>query len=154
MDPISYRSGPEARMGGLDITISLSPSEAKALGTEAGMLADWFHTALWAMSILRSGYNPATERHVAGPDAWYTAINDLDHRLIPRLEGVRDAAVRAHDASGGSVGHLALAMDVPRSTAQYRRDVLRRTATGVWENWAVFGGPADKGRPAEDELGD
>lgn len=155
MDPISYAHGDDARMGGVDITISLTPSQAKALGGEAGTMADWFHTGLWAMALLRSGRNAQGEPYIAGPNDWYTAINDLDHRLIPRLEGVRDAVVRAHAQGGGSVGDLALAMDVARSTAQYRREALLKSMTSTWENWAVDGGPEDKGRPRDDdnELG-
>ncbi|MDX2843249.1 hypothetical protein PV377_30610 [Streptomyces ipomoeae] len=150
MDPISFVPASQSRMGGGDIVISLTPSQSKALGMEAGTLADWFHTALWAMAMLRSGRNSAGEPYTPKPDDWYTAINDLDHRLIPRLEGIRDAVVRAHDDSGGSIGNLALAMDVARSTAQHRRDVLQTSFPSVWEKWAKDGGPEDKGRPERD----
>ncbi|MFB8384960.1 hypothetical protein [Streptomyces rubiginosohelvolus] len=146
MDPISYTHGDDARMNGLDITISLTPAQAKAIGGEAGTMADWFHSALWAMAMLRTGRNSAGEPYFAGPNDWYTPINDLDHRLIPRLEGIRDAVVRAHARSGGTVQDLALAMDVPRSTAQHRREVLTRATPSGWESWAEDGGPEDKGR--------
>jgi hypothetical protein len=150
MDPISYRTGDDAQQGGVDITISLTAAEADAVGGEAGVMADWFHSALWALAILRSGHVPATPdaAHAdarvdrpAGPGDWYTVINDLDHRLLPRLEGIRDAAVRAHADSRGSVGDLALAMHVARSTAQYRREVLQRSQPSTWEDWASNGGP-------------
>lgn len=150
MDPISFVPAAESRLGGGDIVISLTPEESKALGSEAGVLADWFHSALWAIAILRNGYVAGTPNalhadartnHPAGPGDWYTVIGDLDHRLLPRLEGVRDAAVRAHAASGGSVGDLGLAMDVARSTAQYRREVLQRSTPSTWETWAKSGGP-------------
>ncbi|MFD0441299.1 hypothetical protein [Streptomyces chartreusis] len=145
-DPIGFTYGDEARMGGVDITISLTPSQAKALGGEAGTMADWFHSALWAMALLRSGRNSAGEPYFAGPADWYTPINDLDNRLIRRLEGVRDAVVRAHARSGGTVQDLAHAMDVARSTAQYRREALLSAFPSTWEKWAEDGGPDDKGR--------
>lgn len=148
MDPISYRSGTNARMGGVDITISLTPAQEKALGPESGTLADWLHTALWALALLRTGQNAAGEPYVAGPSDWYTAINDLDHRLLPRLEGLRDAVVREHARSGGSIGDLALAMDVKRSTAQYRRDAIinGKDRPSNWERWATDGGPENNQR--------
>lgn len=145
MDPISFHTGANARRGGLDITISLTAAEAAQVGDEAGILADWFHSALWALAILRAGHVPANPDHPlpegrkdrpAGEGDWYTVVNDLDHRLLPRLEGIRDAAIRAHATAGGSVGNLALAMDVSRSTAQYRRDAVRQADPSVWERWA------------------
>ncbi|WP_329449416.1 hypothetical protein OG906_43465 (plasmid) [Streptomyces sp. NBC_01426] len=146
MDPISYATGTDARMGGLDITISLTPTQAKALDSDAGQLADWLHTGLWALAVLRTGLNGAGEPYSAGPDDWHTAINDLDRRLIPRLEGIRDSVIRAHTQSGGSVADLALAMDVSRSTAQYRREsVLNgKDRPTTWENWALDGGPQNR----------
>lgn len=149
MESLSYRHGEDARHGGLDITISLPPEEAAALGGEAATLADWFDTALWALAMLRTGTNargpaeidPATRKIT--PETLYTVINDVDNRLLPRIEGIRDAAVRAHQDNGGSLGELALAMDVARSTAQYRRDALRNSAPSTWEHWATKGGPQD-----------
>lgn len=146
MDPIHVTTGDGARLGGMDLTISLSPSQAKAIGSDAGPMADWFHSALWAMALLRSGRNTAGEPYFAGPDDWYTPINDLDNRLIRRLEGIRDAVVRAHARSGGTVQDLAHAMDVGRSTAQYRREALLAAMPSTWEQWAEDGGPEDKGR--------
>lgn len=139
----SFRSGPDAIRGGLDITISLTPGEAKALGAEAATLADWFDSALWALSLLRTGLNDrGWEPRDVTPEALYTVINDLDHRLLPRLQGVRDAAVRHHQELGGSLGDLALAMDVAKSTAQSRRNaVMNRPEPTAWERWAIEGGP-------------
>ena len=136
MDPIHITTGDQARMGGMDITISLVPEEAKRLGPEASTLVDWMHTALWAMAKLRTG-------ELSKDGAW-NAITALDHRLIRRLEGIRDAAIRAHANAGGSVGDLALAMDVPRSTAQYRREVLLASEPSLWESWATSGGPQQR----------
>ena len=146
MDPTHITTGDAARLGGMDLTISLSPSQAKAIGADAARMADWLHSALWAMALLRSGRSTAGEPYFAGPDDWYTPINDLDNRLIRRLEGIRDAVVRAHARSGGTVQDLAHAMDVGRSTAQYRREALLAAMPSIWEEWAEDGGPQDKGR--------
>ncbi|MDQ1041789.1 hypothetical protein [Streptomyces sp. V4I2] len=146
VDPIGFVPPEESRLGGGDIVISLTPAQSKALGAEAGTMADWFHSALWAMAMLRSGRNSAGEPYFAGPADWYTPINDLDNRLIRRLEGIRDAVVRSHARSGGTVQDLALAMDVSRSTAQYRREALLAAMPSTWERWAEDGGPDDKGR--------
>lgn len=136
MDPIHTSSGERARLGGLDVTISFTPEEAEALGIEAGMLADWLHSALIALARLRRG-EMTTER------AW-DAITAVQTRLLPRLEGVRDASIRAHADAGGTYGDLALAMDVSRSTAQYRRDVLSSSEPSMWEVWATSGGPQQR----------
>ncbi|WP_327707548.1 hypothetical protein OG530_41005 (plasmid) [Streptomyces decoyicus] len=133
---ISYRTGKDAREGGLDITISLTAEESAAAGF-VDNLGDWFDTALWALAILRSGRVDRTDGHALTAADLYTVINDLDHRLLPRLEGIRDAAVRRHAELGGTYGDLALAMDTSRSTAQYRRDALTAKSPNVWENWAT-----------------
>lgn len=145
MHPIDYVSRSESRLGGGDIIISLTPAQSDALGSEAGSLADWLHSAMWAMGLLRSQRTSEGEFDEGGAEDWFTIISDLDHRLLPRLEGVRDAAVRAHAEAGGSLAHLGAAMDVPRSTAQYRREVLTRSLPSTWETWAREGGPENKG---------
>ncbi|WP_055689461.1 hypothetical protein [Streptomyces prasinus] len=148
-DPIAFVPSKESRLGGGDIVISLTPEQSQKLGMDVGMLADWFHSALWALATLRSA-DPAEQTVPA--NSWHTMINDVDHRLLPRLEGIRDALIRAHAANGGSVGDLALAMDVARSTAQYRRDVLRNSNPGLFEQWAVSGGPQRGGEASQDDL--
>ncbi|GGQ34611.1 hypothetical protein GCM10010266_67430 [Streptomyces griseomycini] len=55
---------------------------------EAGTPADWFHSALWALAMLRT-VNPAAD--TIPSSTWHTMINDVDHRLLPRSEGIRDA---------------------------------------------------------------
>lgn len=139
----SFRTGTDAILGGLDITISLTPGEAKALGIEAGILADWFDTALWAIALLRTGQNERSQQTSKDvtPQTLYTVLNDLDHRFLPRLQGVRDAAVRLHHELGGSIGDLALAMDVAKSTAQSRRNAVMNRPETTWERWATAGGP-------------
>ncbi|MFD7867812.1 hypothetical protein [Streptomyces sp. NPDC059783] len=144
---INFREGADATVaGGTDVVISLTSDEALAIGGELGPLADAMSGALWALAILRTGNVPADQdthadaRPVreATPDTWATAIADLDQRLLPRLQGIRDAAVRAHTNSGGSIAGLARAMGVKsRSTAQYRRDAL--AAPSPMEIWATDG---------------
>ncbi|MFE7442401.1 hypothetical protein ACFU7X_18340 [Streptomyces chartreusis] len=148
-DPISFVPSNESRLGGGDIVISLTPEQSQKLGMDVGMMADWFHSALWALATLRT-VNPA-ERTVS-KSSWHTMVNDVDKRLLPRIEGIRDALIRAYDTSGGSVNDLAMAMDVPRSTAQYRRDVLRRTAQSKWEAW-VFSSPQNGNDEPRDSDG-
>lgn len=147
-DPIAYIPSSESRLGGGDIVISLTPEQSQKLGMDADMLADWFHSALCALATLRT--DAPAERTVSA-NSWNTMINAVDHRLLPRLEGIRDALIRAHAANGGSVGDLALAMDVARSTAQYRRDVLRNSNPGTFERWAVNDGPRRGGEAAQDD---
>lgn len=143
MDPNpSYRTGPESIRGGLDITISLTPGEAQALGTDAADLADWFDTALWAIALLRTGLNErGGEQQAITPDTLYTAISDLDRSLIPRLQGARDAIIRLHQELGGSIGQAKRAMDVAKSTAQSRRNAVTHRPETAWELWATKGGP-------------
>ncbi|MEU2380317.1 hypothetical protein [Streptomyces misionensis] len=147
MSNISFREDAAATNGGVDITISLTAEEAAAVG-DLGPLADAFGGALWALAILRTGVVPAdqdeeTDARPARPataETWATAIHDVEQRLLPRLEGIRDAAIRAHATSGGSYGQLARALGVTsRSTAQYRRDTLQDTAPSDWEIWATTG---------------
>ncbi|MFJ3914470.1 hypothetical protein [Streptomyces vinaceus] len=152
MESLSYRHGQDARNGGVDITISLTPSEANALGSDAAMLADWFDTALWALGMLRNGSNPRGPVEIDPTTAEVTAdrlnkvIGDLDQLLLPRLQGIRDAAVRRHHELGGSINSLASAMDVSKSTAQSRRNVVLagRDRPTTWETWAVKGGPQNR----------
>ena len=131
--------------GGLDIVLSFSPEQIDALGPDASTFVDWVETALWALAALRDGgvwgsgfeyARPADVKH------WHMVVNDLEHRLLPRLAGIRDAAVREHAAHGGSVGDLARAMDVPRSTAQSRREALSAGEPAGWEAWARTEQPA------------
>ena len=106
---------------------------------DAAVLADWMDTVFYALSKLRSG-----ELRLDGTrdedtlSAIYTGINDLSVRLIPRLQGIVEALVRAHYDAGGTHGELARAMDVERSTAQTRGDKVRKTAPpSTWERWAA-----------------
>ncbi|MEH0589839.1 hypothetical protein QA942_39740 [Streptomyces sp. B21-106] len=132
--------------GGMDIAVILTPEEVAAIGAaQAEGIADWFDTALWGLAMLRTGQicrdeGPgATEVQAAEMD---TVIRDLDAKLLPRLAGIRDAAIRRHRELGGSVGALAAAMDVARSTAQTRREALeapgpRGVSSRAWQEWAT-----------------
>ncbi|QDN84426.1 hypothetical protein [Streptomyces sp. RLB3-6] len=133
---VSYTRGKDARKGGLDITLSLTPAQAEALGPDADDLGDWIDTALWALALLRSGQG-TDGPHTAGPNDWSITIGDLDVLLLPRLEALRDAAVRAHAQLGGTYGQLAAAMNTTRSTAQYRRDALLAKEPTELEQWAA-----------------
>ncbi|MFJ2745414.1 hypothetical protein ACIO3O_37795 [Streptomyces sp. NPDC087440] len=144
---VSYRSGDQP--GGLDIVISLTPAQAKALGTDAAKLSDWTDTALWAIALMRSHQKPDGTPYVPGLNDYREAINDLALHLIPALEGVRDAAVRAHTDLGATIQELANAMDVSRSTAQSRREVVARKVPDGWEKWASNREP----HPEPDEAG-
>ncbi len=148
---LSYRYDQDAAEGGLDIVISLSHREADVLGADAALLLDWTDTALWALALLRTGQNLRAEGGPAPVSTgdWYYAINDLEHRIAPRLEGIVDAAIRTHRAQGGTVDELALAMDAPRSTAQYRRKRVTDRFPNGWETWAVSGGPDSNRAPDE-----
>lgn len=128
--------------GGEDIVIHLRPDQAAALNSEElNILANGFHSVFEALAMLRTGKTTDSRakggmRYVEAED-WYWVVNAIYKKLIGRLEGVGDAAVRAHAAAGGSVGHLANAMDVARSTAQHRREVILASRRSGWEAWAT-----------------
>lgn len=131
--------------GGVDITITLSSEELATLGSDVATFADWTHTALVALAGLRGLHQDSEsgqgEQGGVPGAGWHTIINTLDRQMLPRLEGIRDAAIRAATNSGYSLNDLALALDVPRSTAQYRRQALTASAASGWERWAANGGP-------------
>lgn len=106
---------------------------------DAVMLADWMDTVFYALDRLRSGeLRLDGTRDKRTLNDIYTGINHLSVRLIPRLQGIVDALVRAHYDAGGSHSELARAMDVERSTAQTRGDKIRKTAPpSTWERWAT-----------------
>lgn len=125
-----------------DIITTISHADRQALGqwqpSDAGEAT---HALVWALIFLatleRDGrYHDETEDDLA---ALRGIIGTLDRRIIPALQGVRDAAVRRHHALGGSYGRLADAMNVPRSTAQTRCDALLEREPSPWEQWAVDG---------------
>ncbi|WP_316782825.1 hypothetical protein [Streptomyces sasae] len=129
--------------GGIDLTVSLTPDEARAIGiTEAESLVDYLDTALWGLALLRSGRTVRTpESREVTADDLHHLIRDLHAHLVPIVTGIEDAAIRRHRELGGTTGALAAAMDVARSTAQRRRESLdnpgpRQTGAAHWEAWA------------------
>ncbi|MEU0156811.1 hypothetical protein [Micromonospora fulviviridis] len=126
------------------VQLEVTPAQARVLGGDASLMLDWFDSALAGLVALREGRAAEMSR-----DDWHYLITHLEHRLTPRLEGLRDAVIRAHHAAGGSLADLALAMDVERSTAQYRRDRVVKREPNTWETWARAGGPQHPGQPAK-----
>jgi hypothetical protein len=112
------------------IRLDVPASYAPTLGADGMLLLDWFSSALIALARLRDPQEMT-------PNDWHNLINDVERRLTPRMQGIRDALIRAHAAAGGSYGDLALAMDTGKSTAQYRRDRLTDVAPSHWERWAT-----------------
>lgn len=129
----------------LAITIHISHEDAAAIGPESGRLTEWYLSALRTLAALRTGeVDRETEaggiaRGPATIDTWYWTINDLDDRLMPRLDGIRNTAIRAHHAYGGSLANLATAMGTARSTAQSRRERLIEAPLSLDEEWACNG---------------
>ncbi len=123
------------------VTLEYDGRRWALLGADVGTMADWLDTALLGLASLRAKQYPwADELVQADPKFWYWPINDLYHQMLPRLRGVEEAAIREHHATGGSLSHLATAMDVERSTAQYRRTQVIDNEPSSWERWARTGG--------------
>ncbi|MGV9267405.1 hypothetical protein ACWDRR_22390 [Kitasatospora sp. NPDC003701] len=119
-------------------TVDLDAEESRAVGIDASMMADWMDTVLWGLALLRTGYSHRNGLRRAAVGSWEDLINDLVHRLEPRIKGIIDAAVRTHASMpGGTVADLALAMGVPTKTAQSRRDRILKEFPGGWERWAI-----------------
>ncbi len=113
------------------ISLRVPASYAPTLGSDGLLLLDWYSSALIALSRLRAGDPQMTS------DGWHALLNDLERRLAPRLQGIRDALIRAHAAAGGTYSELALALDVSKGGAQYRRDKVTATPPSHWERWAT-----------------
>lgn len=129
-----------------DVALAYHPDQRAAIGADVALFTDWLDTALLALVALRTGSPTGAGGPAVDLSFWHTVVNDLDHRLLPRLQGIRDAAIRAHAGAGGTVRDLALAMDVAPSTAQYRRERVLDADPSFWETWAREGGPQ---RPTE-----
>lgn len=142
---LTYRRGANARRGGLDLVVSLTPDQEAALGGDVVDLAEALDTVLVGIAALRTGADP---EHPTGgaslKDKPISAGLDWDEwlladtaTLLTRLRGVQDAAIRAHADHGGSYGALARALGTARSTAQSRRDELARSEPEAAERWAT-----------------
>lgn len=141
---LTYRRGTDARRGGLDLVLSLTPDQLVAVGDVVD-LAEALDTVLVGIAALRTGADP---QHPTGgaslKDKPISAGLDWDEwlladtaTLLTRLRGVQDAAIRAHADHGGSYGALARALGTARSTAQSRRDELARSEPEAAERWAT-----------------
>lgn len=164
---LTYRQGDHARRGGLDLTISLTPDQAAALGPDAAKMAEELDTVLVGLAALRTGQDPAVpasaepslkDRPVSAGLAWDEWLVGDAHRLRNRLTGVRAAAIRAYDdhastAPAGIGSHRRLAAAMGSSSPQTGQSCRRRIAgsppsTAEW--WATTpatdGGDAATGR--------
>ncbi|MFJ9167290.1 hypothetical protein ACIRN5_23300, partial [Lysinibacillus fusiformis] len=141
--PLHFTTGPDAQRGGLDITFNLPYKEALTVGpADADELANLLHTALWGLSVLRTGKDHRLDEsedqvQPITADDWPGLISHLETARTTLLTGITAAAIRAHHTSGGSIGHLARAMDTARSTAQARQDKVLKHPAGDWETWAA-----------------
>lgn len=153
---LTYRHGDQAGRQGLDLVISLTADQATALGVDAALLAEAIDTALIGLAALRSGADPSVpagvtaslkDEPVTAGRAWDDWLIRDASGLLDRLTGLRAAAIRAHAAHGGTYGDAAKAMDVPRATAQRRRDAILAGQPSPAEQWATT-------LPAEDDQAD
>lgn len=134
--------------GGRDLVIPLGPADVAAIGAgDLAVLGEDVAAALAGLAAFRAG-------GAADVDELGALAGALSIRLLPRLEAIRDAAIRAHRTAGGSVGQLAAALDVARSTAQSRREALTARPPGPGEAWVRgSAGDGDTGPAAPDKAG-
>lgn len=143
-DPVN-----EGAPGLVDLIVTLTDEEAALLGSDAMAAGEPAHLTAWALILLRTlerdGTFTSRYREKGDPDDDLASLRGLivalDRDVLPRLRGIRDAAVRAHQDRGGSYGQLAAAMNVARSTAQTRADALAAQAPSPQELWARGLGP-------------
>jgi hypothetical protein len=129
---LEFAHGDRARQGGTDLIISLTPEQAQSLGDDAGHLADWLSTTLTAIAWLRNG-----QQAEPWSSGWGRIITELDHHLLPRIEGTRDAAIRNYvQKDDASIAAVARATGVSRSTAQSRLATLLTSPATRYEEWA------------------
>ncbi|WP_367139328.1 NUDIX hydrolase [Saccharothrix sp. HUAS TT1] len=143
---LNYRTGADSTRGGLDLVLSLTPDQAEALGTDAALIGEAVDTVLVGIAALRQGRDPHVppgagtsfkDSPVSAGRFWSEWVLQDTSSLLARLEGVLDAATRAHQADGGSYGSLANCTGVTKTTAQYRRDTLARSEPSPAELWAT-----------------
>ncbi|MFW6689483.1 hypothetical protein [Streptomyces sp. MAR4 CNX-425] len=124
---------------GLEFTVRLTPAETGALTREARLLAEIVDSCLWALGMLRTGVNSRDEGGPAPiPGDWYAALRDLE-RIAPRIEGTRDAVIRALAESGEGTGRLAHAMHAEEEAVVRRRAEVLGNPPSEWETWAAKG---------------
>ncbi|MGV9776489.1 hypothetical protein [Streptosporangium sp. NPDC003464] len=102
-------------------------------------LTDFSHAVVWALILLRTLERQGTYAGEVDDDRAHLwgLIRALERTLLPRMHGVRDAAVRWHAKLGGSHGDLAGAMGVARSTASTRVQALVEREPSEGERWAL-----------------
>lgn len=115
--------------GGRVLALELTKGEAAHLGDDADTAVADLARALWAVADLRRGRDR---------EAWWPVVVDAS-RLIRRLEGVRDAALR--EMPDASHGETAVALGLPRQTVASRRraGTLPPTTPTDCERWARTG---------------
>lgn len=129
---------------GTDAAVITFPPGVDHLGVDAPLLIDYFDTVIIALHTLRTG-----EYDIPGPETvrrLYNSIMHVDQKLLPRLNGLRNALIRAHYAAGGSHRDLSLAMDTSRETAISRGNKIRNSEPDDWERWARRELPDDTAR--------
>lgn len=139
----------EGAPGLVDLIVTLTDEEAALLGGDEMAAGEPAHLTAWALILLRTlerdGTYTSRYRDKGDPDDDLASLRGLivalDKTVLPRLHGIRDAAIRAHQDRGGSYGKLAAAMNVPRSTAQTRADALTAQDPSPYERWARGLGP-------------
>ncbi|WP_424921085.1 hypothetical protein [Streptomyces sp. wa13] len=115
--------------GGTALTLTLTAVETEMLGDDAAHAVAELARGLWAAADLRRG----TSR-----DEWWPVVLDTS-RLLRRLEGIRDAALR--ESPTASHGEIAAALGEPRTTVASRRQkgTLPPAVATTWESWARTG---------------
>lgn len=115
--------------GRAEVTISFTRREAEALGGDEMELLERLGRGMWAMADWRTG----RER-----EEWWPVITDTA-KLIRRLEGIRDAAVR--DNPTNTLGSLAIWLGRKRPTVQSQRkaETLPPAEPTPEEQWARTG---------------
>lgn len=116
----------ETDRGGRALTITLSRDQVEVLGNAAGELAEMLDQVLTGLARLRDGL----------PGRPVDDLVRYADALMARMDGVRAAAIAEHARQGGSYGELALALGVPRATAQTRRRAVLGAEQAPAELWA------------------
>lgn len=122
--------------GSVTLSVTLTPEEATAMGADAGRLLESLDGTITAVVMLRTGetYRRGEPMPVTLSDLAHV-IGGLSLRFLPRIEAIRDEAIRAHQRAGGSLAHLAAATQVSRATAQSRRRALAQAGPKLYDAW-------------------
>lgn len=121
------------REGGTALTLELTAAETEMLGDDARTLLAELGRAVWAVADLRRG----VER-----EEWWPVLMDAS-RLIRRLDGIRDAALR--ELPHASHAEIATALGESRTTVASRRQkgTMPPAQPTGWETWARTGDEPD-----------